>query len=93
MAKKEIGASELLDEIIALTFTRHANLDEAEFIKALGITEPKDEDTEVRNARFALISASTKELLRAINKLKLITQIIMLSCDVTEEQLKEREGK
>lgn len=88
-SQKQVNADGILDKIIALTFTRHANLSESEFLQKLGLKEPKDEDTEVRNARFALISACMREMLRAVDKLKLITQVVMLGLDVKEEDLRK----
>ena len=70
--------SEVVDKIIALTFTRHANCTEEEFIKALGIENSRGEDIEVIRSRFALISAITKEFLIMQNKIGLLTELFKI---------------
>lgn len=74
-----IDASNILDRIIALTFTRHANLYREDFLKEIGAEPNADEDETVIKARFSLINASTKELLKANDKIKLITQTLELA--------------
>jgi len=75
---KMIDVSSIIDKIIATTLTRHARLSEEAFLKELGIKEPKTEEIEVRNCKFALINAITKEILLANDKIKLIDQTFKL---------------
>lgn len=88
--KSDVNAGEILDKIIALTFTRHANLSEEEFMEKIGVSDSRGEDVEVRNARYALISACTREILKTTDKIELLKQVIMLALGVSEKDL---EGK
>lgn len=72
MANKEFSASQLIDGMIGLTFTRHANLSEQEFLKEIGAEENLTESEAVRKAKFALLKGITKELLIANDKICLI---------------------
>lgn len=85
MAKQMIDADNILDKIIAATFTRHAGLSEEEFLKELGIPDPQDEDSEVRKARFTLLLAITKEIFKARDRIKLMMHTLKLT-DMEEKE-------
>ena len=58
---------DLIDKIVALTFARHADLTDEEFLKAIGMSEKDGTvDEKVRSAKYNLIVAITKELLKLI---------------------------
>ena len=76
--KEQLHPSKVLDEIIALTFTRHARLDEGEFLKTLNAPEGAEETEYTRKCLFTLLSAATREVLKANDKITLINQTISL---------------
>ena len=84
--KKEVNPSKILDEIIALTFTRHARLTEDEFLKEIQAPDGVDEDELVRKSCFTRISAAMREILKANDKLSLINQTLCLSLDTDGKQ-------
>lgn len=84
--KKEVNPSKILDEIIALTFTRHARLTEDEFLKEIQAPDGVDEAEWVRKSCFTLISAAMREILKANDKLNLINQTLCLSLDTDGKQ-------
>ena len=77
----------LLDKMIALTFARHAELSEDEYLEKLGLAEQKEKGEEalVRNAKFAVLSAITREILAENEKMKLI--------DATFNLIFDKDGK
>lgn len=73
---EQISVVELLDKMAALTFTRNAGMSDEEFLKAIHIESETDEDKAVRNGRFSMILACTRELFNAINKLDRIYALL-----------------
>lgn len=67
---------ELIDKMVALTYARHAELDEKEFLKAFNFDENENEEEVVRLARYNLIVAISKEYLKAINTVQRLTAIL-----------------
>lgn len=95
MEKKEqkemINFEKILDQIIASTFTRHSKLSYEEFMKELGVENPKaDEKQQVRELKFALICACAKEMIRYQDKQQLLYETLKLIFNVNEEDLKEK---
>lgn len=84
--KKEVNASKILDEIIALTFTRHAKLTEEEFLKEIQAPDGVDETEWVRKSCFTLIAAAMREILKANDKITLINQTLCVSLDPDGKQ-------
>lgn len=90
--KEQLNASQLMDEIIAATFTRHTGMSNADFLKVLGCEEKPgekflremeiegapDESAYVRGSIFTLICAAAREILRANNTLQLLNEEIKL---------------
>lgn len=70
MEERHETASTILDKVCASTFTRHANLSEADFLKEIGRETDENEDVAVREARMNLMIACTKEVLALNEKLK-----------------------
>jgi len=83
---KLLDVSSIINKIIATTLTRHAKLTEEEFLKELKIENPKTENEEVRNCKFALMNAITREILLANDKIKLIDQTFKLVFNLNEEK-------
>lgn len=79
--KEQVNPSKILDEIIALTFTRHAKLTDEEFLKEIKAPDGVDETEWVRKVCFTLISAAMRELLKANDKITLINQTLSVSLD------------
>lgn len=79
--KEQLNPSQILDEIIALTFTRHARLDEKEFLAAIKAPDGAKENDYARKCIFTLLSAATREILKANDKITLINQTISLLSD------------
>lgn len=67
---------ELIDKMVALTYARHAELDEKAFLKAFNFDENENEEEVVRLARYNLIVAISKEYLKAINTVQRLTAIL-----------------
>lgn len=67
---------ELIDKMVALTYARHAELDEKSFLKAFNFDENENEEEVVRLARYNLIVAISKEYLKAINTVQRLTAIL-----------------
>jgi len=84
--KKEVNASKILDEIIALTFTRHAKLTDDEFLKEIQAPDGVDETEWVRKSCFTLIAAAMREILKANDKITLINQTLCVSLDTDGKQ-------
>ena len=78
---EQLNPSQILDEIIALTFTRHARLDEKEFLAAIKAPDGAKENDYARKCIFTLLSAATREILKANDKITLINQTISLLSD------------
>lgn len=71
---------EVLDMIVTSTFTRFANLTSEEFLKEIGKSSAKSERKATKEAKFALISAITKDLVVANQRLELLnTQLKFLT--------------
>lgn len=66
------NTTELIDKICSATFTRHANLSEKEFLKAIGKENATSEKQAVRESTLALLIGCTKELLTANRRLELM---------------------
>ena len=70
----------LVNYIIAATFARHSKLTEEEFLKEIGFEETgKTEDEAVRIAIFNVLTATTNELLKAKNAIKM-AHALMKTC-------------
>lgn len=69
--QKQFVASQLLNAMVDLTLTRHANMSSEDFVKELGL-ECETEDKVVRKAKFALLNAISKEIIMANDKVRLI---------------------
>ncbi len=80
---------DLIDKIVALTFARHADLTDEEFLKAIGM-DKKDGtvDEKVRSAKYNLIVAITKELLKSCDTVKRLTAIMKMMLEVENEDKK-----
>ena len=84
--KKTITPTEIVDKIVALTYTRHAGLPYKEFAEKTGLDADKDEEQAVREGKFKMVRAITKSLFDTINKLNGIEQILKLYCDKKGEE-------
>lgn len=84
--KKTTTPSEVVDKIVALTYTRHAGLPYAEFAEKTGLDAEKEEAQAVREGKFKLLRAITKELFQTINKVNGIDEILKLYCDEKGEK-------
>ena len=74
---------DLIDKIVALTFARHADLTDEEFLKAIGMSEKDGTvDEKVRTAKYNLIVAITKELLKSCDTVKRLTAIMKMMLEV-----------
>lgn len=74
--KEQITPSEILDRIIALTYTRHAGLPYEEFAEKTGIDKEKPEDQAVREGKFKLLRAITRKGFDAINEIRGIREYL-----------------
>ena len=90
---KRTTPSEIIDKIIALTYTRHAGLPYKDFAGKVGLDPEKEESVAVREGSFKLIRAITKSLFEVINEINGITQILTLYCDNKGEQNGKHEAK
>lgn len=78
-------ADNLVNYIIATTFARHSKLTEEEFLKEIGFEETgKTEDEAVRIAMFNVLTATTNELLKAKNTIKM-AHALMKTCLIDEK--------
>ena len=73
--------SEILDKIIALTYTRHAGLPYKDFAEKTGLDPEKDEDIAVREAKFKMYRAITKQCFEVVNEINSITELLKLYCE------------
>ena len=89
----------LMNTIIAETFSRHSKLDENEFLEKIGFKDTdKTEDEAVRIAKFNAIIAITKKILSVEEKLNFVTGIMKTYLlkegiveEVDEKELKKDE--
>lgn len=79
MDKNTVQPSQVLNEILALTFTRHARLSSDDFLKEIKAPEGVTEQEWTRKVLFTLLSAVTKEVLRANEKITIIDQTIQVA--------------
>lgn len=92
----ERQANNLMNCIIAKTFSRHALMTEEEFLKDIGFEgSGKTEDEAVRIATFNVITETMNQLLRAKQSLKMATGLIKLylqgeSIVENEEKVEEK---
>ena len=88
----EQQASNLMNFIIAKTFSRHSMMTEEEFLKDIGFADSgKSEDEAVRIATFNVITETMKQLLSAKQSLKMATSLMKLY--LNGESLAENEEK
>ena len=85
-------ADNLLNYIIGSTFARHSKLSEEEFLKEIGFENSgKTEDEAIRIAIFNVLVATTNELLKAKNSIKM-AHSLMKTC-LIDEKIVEEESK
>lgn len=85
-------ADNLLNYIIASTFARHSNLTEEEFLKEIGFDKSgKTEDEAIRIAILNVLTATTNELIRAKQSIKMAHALVK-TC-LIEEKIVEDEKK
>lgn len=85
-------ANNLLNHIIGSTFARHSKLSEDEFLKEIGFENSgKTEDEAIRIGIFNVLVATTNELLRAKQSIKMASSLIK-TC-LIDEKIVEDEGK
>ena len=85
-------ADNLLNYIIGSTFARHSKLSEEEFLKEIGFENSgKTEDEAIRIAIFNVLVATTNELLKAKNSIKM-AHSLMKTC-LIDEKIVEEENK
>lgn len=80
--------SQMMSILIAKTFARHALMSEEEYLKEIGFDgSGRTEDEAVRIAFLNVLTAATRELLKAKNTFKNATELmkIMLSDEKGEE--------
>ena len=72
-------ANAIMNMIIGKTFARHSKLSEEEFLKEIGFEDSgKSEDEAIRIAVFNLLVATTNELLRAKESIKMTNALMKL---------------
>jgi hypothetical protein len=85
-------ADNLVNYIIGSTFSRHSNLSEEEFLKEIGFENSgKTEDEAIRIAVFNVLVATTNELLKAKQSIKM-AHSLMKTC-LIDEKITEDEKK
>lgn len=85
-------ADNLVNYIIGSTFSRHSNLSEDEFLKEIGFENSgKTEDEAIRIAVFNVLVATTNELLKAKQSIKM-AHSLMKTC-LIDEKIVEDEKK
>lgn len=82
--EKNTTPSEVLEKIIALTFARHAGLPDDEFSEKMGISIEKGEEQAVREAKYNLMVACTKELFRARHTINIVGATMKLYAEKGE---------
>ena len=89
---KDHDADNLLNCIISSTFSRHSKLSEEEFLKEIGFAETgKTEAEAVRISIFNVLTATTNELLKARNSIKMVHSL-MKTC-LIDEKITEEDKK
>lgn len=92
----------LMNTIIAETFSRHSKLDESEFLEKIGFKDTgKTEDEAIRIAKYNVLVQITKTILSIEQKMNIINAILRryllqegLAEEVSEEELnKEEKGE
>lgn len=85
-------ADNLVNYIIGSTFSRHSQLSEDEFLKEIGFENSgKTEDEAIRIAVFNVLVATTNELLKAKQSIKM-AHSLMKTC-LIDEKIVEDEKK
>lgn len=85
-------ADNLVNYIIASTFARHSKLSEEEFLKEIGFENSgKNEAEAIRVALFNVLTATTNELLKAKNSIKM-AHSLMKTC-LIDQKIVEEEKK
>lgn len=85
-------ADNLVNYIIGSTFSRHSQLSEEEFLKEIGFENSgKTEDEAIRIAVFNVLVATTNELLKAKQSIKM-AHSLMKTC-LIDEKIVEDEKK
>ena len=85
-------ANNLMNFIIAKTFSRHSLLSEEEYLKEIGFEgSGKTEEEEVRIAKFNVITETMNEFLRAKQSLRMATGLMKVY--LNDESLAEEEKK
>ena len=85
-------ADNLLNYIIGSTFARHSKLNEEEFLKEIGFENSgKNEDEAIRIAMFNVLVATTNELIKAKQSIKM-AHSLMKTC-LIDEKIVEDEKK
>ena len=83
----------IMNMIIGKTFARHSQLTEEEFLKEIGFEDSgKTEDEAIRIAVFNLLVATTNELLRARESIKMTTALMKLYLN-DESIAEEKKGE
>lgn len=89
-------ANNLMNFIIAKTFSRHSLLSEEEYLKEIGFEgSGKTEEEAVRIATFNVITETMNEFLRAKQSLRMATGLmkLYLNGESIEEDKKEEKGE
>jgi hypothetical protein len=89
-------ANNLMNFIIAKTFSRHSLLSEEEYLKEIGFEgSGKTEEEAVRIATFNVITETMNEFLRAKQSLRMATGLmrLYLTGESIEEDKKEEKGE
>jgi hypothetical protein len=82
-------ADNLLNYIIGTTFARHSKLSEEEFLKEIGFENSgKTEDEAIRIAMFNVLVATTNELIKAKQSVKMAHSLIK-TCLFNEKIVEE----
>ena len=86
---KDHEADNLLNYIIGATFARHSKMSEEEFLKDIGFENSgKTEDEAIRISIFNVLVATTNELLKAKNSIKMAHSLLK-TCLIDEKIVKE----
>lgn len=90
-------ANNLMNFIIAKTFSRHSLLSEEEYLKEIGFEgSGKTEEEAVRIATFNVITETMNEFLRAKQSLRMATGLMKVYLNdenLAEEDKKEEKGE
>lgn len=85
-------ADNLVNYIIATTFARHSKMSEEEFLKEIGFEETgKTEAEAIRIAMFNVLTATTNELFKAKNSIKMAHSLMktcLIDKNIVEEEKK-----